>query len=49
MNNNSEITITSTVGGTSKAISNLTQTSPVVVTTTNHTVLQKALLLQLQM
>ena len=34
-NNNSEITITSTVGGTSKAISNLTQTSPVVVTTTN--------------
>ena len=34
-NSNNEITITSTVGGTSQAISNLTQTSPVVVTTSN--------------
>jgi hypothetical protein len=34
-NSNSEITITSTVGGTSKSISNASQTNPVVITTTN--------------
>lgn len=34
-NSSNELTITSTVGGTSKAISNATQTNPVVITTTN--------------
>jgi hypothetical protein len=34
-NSNNELTITSTVGGTSKAISNITLTSPIVITTTN--------------
>ena len=34
-NNNNEITITTTVGGTSKAISNISQTTPAIVTTTN--------------
>ena len=34
-NNNNEITITSTVGGTSKSITNVTQANPVVVTTTS--------------
>jgi len=34
-NSNSELTITSTVGGTSKSISNASQTNPVVITTTN--------------
>lgn len=34
-NSNNEITITSTVGGTSKAISNIALTNPIVITTTN--------------
>ena len=34
-NSSNEIIITSTVGGTSKSISNASQTSPVVITTTN--------------
>jgi hypothetical protein len=34
-NNNNEITITSTVGGTSKAISDITRSNPAVVSTTN--------------
>lgn len=35
-NSNNEIVITGTVGGTSKAISNASQTNPVVITTSNN-------------